>query len=172
MEIAFGESGRRLIAGAVAISAFGVLNAQLLSGPRLIYAMAKEGQFFKIFGALAGPKSVPVAAIVMLAVLGVSLLLIVGMNGADTLTTGVVFIDGVFFALTAAAILKPGFLVGNEKPLPLAKVAAAIFVIGELGVVAGAYMDEGTRKAAWIGLIWMAAAAVLFMTMFWKRAKV
>lgn len=165
----FGDPGRRWIAGAVAVSAFGVLNAQLLSGPRLIYAMAREGQFFKVFGKLAGHKGTPVAAILLLAITGTVLLLAVGMDGADKLTVGVVFLDGVFFALTAAAILKPGFLVGSEKPLPLARAAAAIFVIGELGVVTGAYMDAGTRDAAWIGLIWMAAAAVLFMTVFWKR---
>lgn len=167
----FGDSGRRWIAGAITVSAFGVLNAQLLSGPRLIYAMAKEGQFFEFFGRLGGPKLTPVAAIVTLGAAGMGLLLAVGMDRADKLTVGVVFIDGVFFALTAAALLKPSFNIAGDTPLPLARIAAAIFVIGELGVVAGAYMDAGTRNAAWIGLIWMAAAALLFMTMFRNRVK-
>ena len=171
IEKGFGSVGRRWIAGAIAISAFGVLNAQLLSGPRLIYAMAKEGQFFEFFGRLGGPRLTPVAAIVMLGAAGMGLLLAVGMNRADKLTVGVVFIDGVFFALTAAALLKPGFNVAGDAPLPLAKIAAAIFVLGELGVVSGAYLDKGTRDAAWIGLIWMGAAIVLFYGVFWKRGK-
>ena len=35
--------GRRIAAGAVAVSALGVLNAQFLTGPRLTWAMARDG---------------------------------------------------------------------------------------------------------------------------------
>jgi hypothetical protein len=37
------NAGARIIAGAVALSAFGVLNVQILSGPRLLYGMARDG---------------------------------------------------------------------------------------------------------------------------------
>jgi basic amino acid/polyamine antiporter, APA family len=47
-------AGRRAIAAAVALSALGVLNAQLLSGPRLVYGMAADGRFFGIFGRVSG----------------------------------------------------------------------------------------------------------------------
>src|SRR5205085_3203104 len=48
------HAGRRFTAAAVAISAFGVLNAQLLSGPRLIYRMAQDGRFFAVFARVSG----------------------------------------------------------------------------------------------------------------------
>ena len=53
--------GRRIAAGAVAVSAFGVLNAQFLTGPRLTWAMARDGQFFAPFARLHPRFATPVA---------------------------------------------------------------------------------------------------------------
>src|SRR5262249_30270613 len=103
------QLGRRLTAGAVAVSAFGVLNAQLLSGPRLIFRMALDGRFFATFASL-GTIGSPLAAIVLSGGRGLALLILAAavtkdaMSAIDQLTTGVVFIDGVFFALTGAAL--------------------------------------------------------------------
>ncbi len=57
------KAGSRLIAAAVALSAFGVLNAQLLSGPRLVYGMARDGRFFRIFARVPARFGTPVPAI-------------------------------------------------------------------------------------------------------------
>jgi hypothetical protein len=41
-----------------------------------------------------------------------------------------------------------------------------LFVLGETGAVLGAYRDPATRAAAYIGLAWIAAAAVLYLVRF------
>jgi APA family basic amino acid/polyamine antiporter len=47
MLVAVGPAGAAFIAAAVMLSAFGTLNAQLLSVPRIYYAMARDGLFFR-----------------------------------------------------------------------------------------------------------------------------
>lgn len=104
--VVFPDWGRRAIAAAVALSSFGVLNAQLLSGPRLIYGMATDGRFFKVFGRLSAKFATPVAAILLLTITALVLLFAAGGKDAvDRLISGVVFVDTVFFALTGLALL-------------------------------------------------------------------
>ena len=52
---------------------------------------------------------------------------------------------------------------------PMHPVFPVLFVVGELGVVIGSYLDADTRKAAYIGAAWIAAAAVLYFVRF-RRA--
>lgn len=164
--------GRRLVAVAVAASAFGVLNAQLLTGPRLVYGMARDGRFFAPFAKLSVRFGTPAAAIALLGLTALALLLAAGPGGVDRLLNGLVFIDGVFFALTGAALLvlrrRPGadpeaFRTPGYPLVPL------LFVLGELGVVAGAYFDPSVRSAAFLGLAWIAAAALLYRLRFHRE---
>jgi APA family basic amino acid/polyamine antiporter len=172
--VVWSERGRRGIAAAVAVSAFGVLNAQLLSGPRLVYAMARDGRFFRIFGVLSPTFKTPVAAIGLIGGMGLVLLWWAGENGIDRLLTGAVFIDGVFFVLTGAAL----FVLRRKRPsterpvrVPWYPLVPALFVVGELGVVAGAYMDPQTREAAVIGVAWIAAGVALYAACFRGRER-
>lgn len=170
------EVGRRVVAGAVALSAFGVLNAQLLSGPRLVYGMARDGRFFRVFGALSPRFGTPVAAIVLIGGMGIALLAAAGPKGVDKLLTGAVFIDGVFFALTGAALFvlrrkreDSDGAMGRGFRVPGYPIVPAIFVVGELGVVVGAYLDKEVRQAALIGAAWIAAGFVLYLVKFRRR---
>lgn len=169
--------GKRLIAGAVGISAFGVLNAQLLSGPRLVYGLAKDGRFFAVFGNLR--RGTPVAAILMMSAVAIALLaastvvnveLSSKLNVIDMLGTGAVFIDCIFFILTGLAIfiLRGRGLTGSFL-MPGYPIVPALFVLGETGALIGAYTNKETARVAWIGLAWIAAAAVLYWGKFRSR---
>ncbi len=164
------ESGRRIVAGAVAISAFGVLNAQLLSGPRLIAGIAKDGRFFPVF-ARGNSRAVPAAAIWLLTLGAIALVLVAGDAGIDKLLTGVVLIDTVFFAATGLALFFLPAVSHDDsgepaRPLPMAKLAAILFVIGEIGLLIGATMDPSTRSASYIGVLWIVFAAALYLVRF------
>ena len=167
------DVGARLVAAAIAASGFGVLNAQLLSGPRLISGMAREGKFFKMFAQVSPKTGTPLAAIFMLGTLGLIILCIAGTpDRIDTLLNGVVLVDAVFFFITGLAIFrlrqkskrnqidKPTFLV------PLYPLIPILFVIGEVLVLTGAFMIEKYRSGAWIGLIWIVAALVCYAIFF------
>jgi basic amino acid/polyamine antiporter, APA family len=165
--------GRRVVAAAVAVSAFGVLNAQLLSGPRLVHGMARDGRFFPVFGVLGARTGTPVAAIALIGGMALLLLLAAGPQGViGRLLNGVVFIDGIFFVLTGAAL----FVLRRTRPdadrpvrVPGYPVVPLVFVIGEVGVVAGSYLDPEVRGATLIGLAWIAAGAVLYAVRFRER---
>ena len=163
--------GRRLAAGAVAISAFGVLNAQFLTGPRLTWAMAKDGQFFASFMRLHPRFSTPVAAIVLLGVLATALTLGLGLDRTDMLTTGVVVVDASFFALTGLALpllhrRSPEFG-GRWRWID---AAAITFVLLELLAIAGSVLEKDARVVALTGLGWIGAAGLTWMIFFRRRA--
>jgi basic amino acid/polyamine antiporter, APA family len=159
----------RAVAGAVAVSALGVLNAQILTGPRLIFALAHDRRFFPVFGRIHASLGTPVPAILLLSGTAMLLLLAAGFDGIDRLLTGVVLVDGIFFALTAFATLAllrrhpratrpirpPGF-----PAVPL------LFVASEIGVILGAMMEPRVRSAAIVGVAWIAAAFVLYLLRF------
>jgi APA family basic amino acid/polyamine antiporter len=178
--------GRRFTAGAVAISALGVLNAQLLSGPRLVFRMAQDGRFFGQFARVSGNHGTPLAAIALLGGLGLTLLLGAALytqsaiDAVDQLLTGVVFIDGVFFALTGAALFvlrrRDAPERADKDQAPSSSwlrypIAAVLFVLGEIGILVGAYADAATRDAAVIGVGWILAAAILFLLFFRRTSR-
>ncbi len=160
---------QRVIAAAVAISAFGVLNAQLLSGPRLVYGMASHGQFFAPFARVGVRHGTPVSAIWLLAGTALILLYAAGARGVNKLVTGVVVVDGVFLALTGFALVvlrrkRPGM--PRPMRVPGYPVVPLLFVLGEIGVVMGAFGDPEVRQAAVFGLAWIVAAAVTYFLFF------
>jgi amino acid transporter len=163
------DIGRRLVAAAVAVSAFGVLNSQLLAGPRLIYGMARDGQFFRPFASINHALGTPITSIALLAMLALALLLLAGENGIDRLLTGTVFIDCVFFILTGGAVLilrRRHGTAASTLRLTGAGVCAALFMLGELCVLIGAALDPKVRSAAIIAAVWIAGAAVIYAIWF------
>ena len=162
--------GGRVIAAAVCVSAFGVLNAQLLSGPRLVFGMARDGRFFPSFGRLHPRFGTPSAAIVFLGGIAITLLVLAGEKGVDRLLTGAVFVDGVFFALTGAALFVLRRRGGDASfRTPGYPFTPVLFILGEIGVVVGAHLDPAVLPAALIGAAWIAAAAVLYFVRFRGR---
>src|SRR5207253_5365576 len=65
MRRALGDRGARLIALGIAISTVGFLSQSILTAPRVYYAMARDGVFFRAIGTLDARTRVPVAAIVL-----------------------------------------------------------------------------------------------------------
>ncbi|MDP6944828.1 MAG: amino acid permease [Myxococcota bacterium] len=164
------EIGARLVAGAVAVSAFGVLNAQLLSGPRLICGMAADGRFFSVFGRVDARFRTPLPAIGLLGGLGLALLLLAGADGVDELLNGVVLVDAAFFVLTGLALVVLRFKRPDaERSVRVPMIVAGIFVLGEIAVMVGAFAQPKYRTAAYIGVAWVVVAAV-FYALFFRRA--
>ncbi len=162
--------GARLAGAAVAISSFGVLNAQLLSGPRLIYSMANDGRFFRLFAGINARFKTPLAAIILLGIMALVLLIVAGQDAVGILTTGVVFIDAIFFALTGfALIVLRKRRSGADRPVrvPGYPIVPLLFVLGELGILAGALFYSDQRTTVLIGIGWILGATVLYFLFFY-----
>jgi APA family basic amino acid/polyamine antiporter len=165
-------AGARWIALAVAVSAFGVLNAMILGGPRLLFGLARDGRFWAGFGRAHRRFATPARAIALVASISLALILLSGKGGVDRLLTGLVLVDAVFFALTGAALVvlrrkRPH----AERPLrvPWYPFVPVAFVALECAVIYGAFQVPANRAAAWIGVLWVGAACACYALFFRRR---
>jgi basic amino acid/polyamine antiporter, APA family len=65
MRMALGQQGAKFIAAAIAISTLGFLSQSILTAPRVYFAMAEDGLFFRAIAWLDPHTRVPVVAIVL-----------------------------------------------------------------------------------------------------------
>jgi len=68
LQIALGPIGAKLASGAIALSALAFLSQGMLTGPRVTFAMARDGLFFRRVGDVVAGNRAPVVAIVLLAI--------------------------------------------------------------------------------------------------------
>jgi len=101
MRIAMGNTGARLIALGIAVSTLGFLSQSILTAPRVYFAMASDGLFFRSVARVSTKTHVPVIAIVMQSVWT----LVIALSGSyEKILNYVVAMDFIFFGLTGASI--------------------------------------------------------------------
>ncbi len=101
MRLAFGQKGAMFIATAIAISTLGFLSQSILTAPRVYFAMADDGLFFRAVAWLAPRTRVPVVAIVLQSVWTI----VIALTGRyEQILNYVVSMDFIFFGLTAITI--------------------------------------------------------------------
>lgn len=98
----FGGAAAKLMALAVLVSVFGCISATVISGPRVFYAMAQDGLFFRGLAQVHPRWRTPARAIVWQAVWSGALCL----SGTYTkLYTFVIFAAVLFYALAGASVI-------------------------------------------------------------------
>lgn len=101
MRLALGEKGAMIIALGIAISTLGFLSQGILTAPRVYYAMAQDGLFFRSVGSLHPKTRVPVVAILLQGAFAI----VVALSGTyEQVLSYVVSDDFIFFGLTASCI--------------------------------------------------------------------
>jgi APA family basic amino acid/polyamine antiporter len=155
MRAALGGRGASLIAAGIAISTIGFLSQNLLTGPRVYFAMAKDGTFFESVAMVHPRTRVPLVAIVLQGAVAS----VLALSGSYERILGfVVAIDWVFFGLTALALVVlrrrdgvTGDPVGFQVPgHPFTTLA---FVGGSWLVVANTVYRFPANALAGLGLL-------------------
>ena len=101
MRVALGERGAALIAVGIALSTFGFLSQSILTAPRIYFAMARDGLFFKSVAWLDPRSRVPVVAIVLQGAWA----MVIALSGRyEQILNYVVSMDFLFFGLTATCL--------------------------------------------------------------------
>jgi APA family basic amino acid/polyamine antiporter len=101
MSRAFGNAGTRLLAIAITVSTLGFLSQSVLTAPRVYFAMARDGLFFRSVAWLDARHHVPVVAILLQAVCAI----VITLTGKyEQILNYVVSMDFLFFGLTATCI--------------------------------------------------------------------
>ena len=101
MRIAMGEKGAAFIGAGIAISALGFLSQGMLTAPRVYFAMAADGLFFRSVATVSEKSRVPIVAILLQGVVTAA----IALSGTfGQILSYVTSVDTLFFALTAATI--------------------------------------------------------------------
>jgi len=101
MRLALGQRGAMFIAAAIAISTLGFLSQSILTAPRVYFAMADDGLFFRAIAWLDPRTRVPVVAIVLQSVWT----MVIALSGRyEQILNYVIAMDFLFFGLTATTI--------------------------------------------------------------------
>jgi APA family basic amino acid/polyamine antiporter len=135
MRMVLGERGARFIAAGIAISTLGFLSQGILTAPRVYFAMAKDGLFFRAVGWVSPRTGAPVIAII---VQGIAAIIIALSGRYEQILNYVVSVDFISFGMTAASLFvfrarHPG-VVGYR--VPGHPFTTAAFVLACFGIVA------------------------------------
>lgn len=98
-----GPAGASLVSAMVLLSAFGALNGSTMTGPRIFYAMAEDGLFFRPVAAVHPRFRTPWVAIALAAALGIAY---VAVRTFEQLADAFVLGIWPFYALAVGAVLR------------------------------------------------------------------
>jgi APA family basic amino acid/polyamine antiporter len=173
MERALGEPGARLIAAGIAVSTLGFLSQSMLTAPRVYYAMAEDGLFFRRVGWLHPRWRVPVAAIALQGAWAIA----IALSGRyEQILSYVVAVDWIFFGLAATCVFvlrrrdrrgsgaaSPGYAVPGHP------VTTLLFIAASWAIVANtAYKYPGESA---IGLGILLAALPVYALWRWRERR-
>jgi APA family basic amino acid/polyamine antiporter len=174
MRLAMGSTGARLIAMGIAISTLGFLSQSVLTAPRVYFAMASDGLFFKAVARVNEKTHVPTLAVVMQSVLT----LVIALSGSyEKILNYVVSMDFIFFGLTGASLFV--FRSREARAIPSSGAESAgyrvpghpytttIFVVICWLVVINTIYKYPTNAALGLGIL----ALGLPVYAFWARKK-
>jgi basic amino acid/polyamine antiporter, APA family len=168
MRIALGERGAQWIAAGIAISTLGFLSQSMLTGPRVYYAMARDGLFFESVGKLSPRSGAPVIAIVLQ---GLATIVIACSGTYGEILNFAITVDFIFFGVTAASLfvlrrrqMGSGSAIYRVPGHPFTTI---LFVLSCAGIVGSAIVASPANSA--IALCIMLAALPVYY--YWKRFK-
>ncbi len=168
MRRAVGEGGARLMAAGIAVSTVGFLSQGMLTAPRVYYAMARDGLFFRSVGTVSERTRAPVVAIALQGAWAAVIVLAFGLY--EHVLNYVVALDALFFGLTGAALL----VYRRRDPAPVRGVkmpghpATTVVFVLAFWVLAASTIVQFPRDA-------LGGVAILLLGIpvyrYWKRKR-
>jgi APA family basic amino acid/polyamine antiporter len=157
----FGPGIGNWLNGAIALGLLSVLSAMILAGPRVYYAMSRDGIFFTAFGRVSDVRHTPAPAIGLQA--AIAIVMIVSAS-YDKLLIYIGFTLSLFAMLTVIGMIRIRRHAPDETPAyrtwgyPLPPI---LFVAGNLWII---FFSIRSRPApALWGLVTIAAGLVVYL---------
>ena len=164
--VILGPAGAGFIAAAIFVSTFGTTGIYTLTAPRIYFAMAKDGVFFKKVAEIHTGFHTPMNAILIQSLWAGVLILLWGTF--ESLISYVVFTDWIFFGLAAASVFvfrrrTPG----AERPYrTIGYPVTPLFFVAVSGWFVLNTLFEKPAQA-WAGIGFLALGVPVFF--YWKR---
>lgn len=166
MRAALGEPGARFIAIGITISTLGFLSQGMLTAPRVYFAMAKDGVFFRSVAWIHPRTAAPVVAIALQGVIAI----VIAVSGRyEQILNYVVSVDFILFGMTGISLL----IFRLRKPdsqgfrTPGHPVTTLGFVIACFLVVASTIYKYPANSAVGLAIL-LTGVPVYFL---WRRRK-
>ena len=160
--------GAQAVAVAIALSIFGTISIYTMSAPRIYFAMAEDGIFFKQLAYVHPRWRTPVAAMLVQVVWAIAVLLF--FNGLfDKIITFVTFMDIAFMGLAGAAV----FVFRKKRPDAARPIRVwgyplipAIFVLISAAFAVNVLLERPEQALPGLGLL---ALGIIVYEMIRKR---
>jgi APA family basic amino acid/polyamine antiporter len=166
MQTIMGPAGAGLIAAAIFVSTFGTAGIYTLTAPRIYFAMARDGLFFRTVAEIHPRFHTPARAIAVQTAWAIILILFWGTF--ENLISYVVFTDWIFFALAATGV----FILRRKRPdaeRPYRTlgypVTPLIFIVISVWFVGNTLLNR--PEEAWAGIGFLALGVPVFL--YWRR---
>jgi APA family basic amino acid/polyamine antiporter len=148
-----GPGAAKLIAAAILVSIFSATNGLTISAPRVYYAMARDGLFFRTLGEVHPRYGTPAVSIVA----GTLWAMVLAVSGTfEQLLTYVVFVGWIFYALGAACV----FVLRRTQPdadrpfrVPGHPWTPMLFIVAAAALVGNTIATQPARAAIGIGVV-------------------
>jgi basic amino acid/polyamine antiporter, APA family len=157
-----GPIGANCISILIVVSILGSMNGLILSGPRVSFAMAREGIFPAVFGRLSARYRTPIVA---LAVQGVWAAMLAASGSYQQLFTDVIFTAWIFYGLAVAGVL----VLRRSQPhitrsfyVPGYPWLSLLFCFAAAGVILGTLIARPIGALIGIGLVATGIPVYLF----------
>lgn len=173
----FGKAGAKVFDGLMFLSVMAYVNVILLSNPRVMYAMSKDGVFPKPFGYRNEKTG---AITVSLTVFSITTVLVSFLGkGVDPILNFSMFLDSIGMATSAAAIFilrkrqrvsaadSMAATTNSENYSALTPYVAGFFILAYVAIATGVFMKDPT--AAWTGTILLAVFLLLYRLFYYQR---
>ena len=147
-----GFGGGAFMSGLVVFSTFGALSGIILAGPRVYYAMARDGLLFRWVGAIHPRYRTPHRAILLQA-LWSSTLVMTGTYRA--LFTRVIYTEWIFFGLLAIGLLRLRRRPGIERSYSVwgYPIVPAVFALASFVIVGNQVVSDAAEAAFGLALV-------------------
>ena len=156
----FGKPIGKYFGGAIAIGILSALSAMILTGPRVYYAMSKDGVFFELFGRVNQKYKTPAFSIFLQATIAILFILT---SSFEKLLIYIGFTLAIFTLLTVLGLLllriKQNALISPYQTFGY-PVTPIIFIVGNLWI---AYFSIQNRPltSLW-GLVTIGAGVLMY----------
>jgi len=156
----FGKPASRVFSAAVGLGLLSVISAMIMTGPRIYYAMSRDGVFFNVFGQLNSRRRTPASSIFLQAAIAVAMVLTASF---DTLLIYIGFTLSLFAMLTVAGLMRLRF---TEPKTDIScrtfgyPVTPLVFIMGNLWIIV--FSIKSRPVTAFAGLCTIFAGALIY----------
>ncbi|MFP4429533.1 MAG: APC family permease [Desulfovermiculus sp.] len=165
----FGEHISAYFSAAVALGILSVLSAMIMTGPRVYYAMAKDGIFFSTFARLNKEKYTPASSIALQAAIAIFMVITSTFNA---LLLYIGFTLAIFAMLTVLGMMRlrrtrPDEVLGYKTiGYPFTPL---VFIMGNLGIILFSIQRQPVN--ALVGLGTIGAGLLLYAYFAWGERR-